>query len=143
MESRQTYMNPRRLYTSTLCADPRWRGPYLAAALLFGIQTGQHGNGYVLATVKNAYAVGLSPMDVDRVADALVEQGYISLLDNPDDGAYRIGALRPAMELESLPRDREPDTASTGPASQWLYRETRAWMDHQARRALDTTKEAA
>jgi hypothetical protein len=135
MNSNQTfYMNPRKLYTQTLCADPYWRGPYLAVALLFGNQTGQNGNGFVFLSRKNALAVGFNKADVDRIADALDEQGYISLLDDPEDGAYRLSAIRPATDLASPAASAESRYGADGSATRWLGEETRAWLQFQAQR---------
>lgn len=134
MGSYQTYTNPRRLYTTSLMADPRWRGPYLAVALLFGIQTGQQGVGWIFQIGRDAFAVGLQNEDVEMIADALVEQGYIALIDKRGEGEYRLTATGVAVELERTPATAEPEWHNLGPATQWLYRETRAWNQYQMKR---------
>ena len=126
-------VNRRQLYTQTLMRDPRWKGPFLAVALMFGIQTGPGGEGRRLLVDRNAAALGIARRGVHQIVRALIEQGYIVRTDELDDSAYQLAAIRPAIEMDEAKAGRRgPSWDDPGPASAWLAEETSVWTQSRS-----------
>jgi hypothetical protein len=138
-------VNRRQLYTQTLMRDPRWKGPFLAVALMFGIQTGPGGEGRRFLIARNADAFGVARRGVHQIVRALMEQGYIIRAGEDEDAVYQLAAIRPALEMDEamIAGQRSRTWTDPGPASRWLAAETSAWTRFQIDREQVWREQAA
>ncbi len=136
MNNRKSHVGRRQLYTQTLLRDPRWRGPFLAVALMFGIQTRPDGEGRRFQVDRNAAALGVARRGVHQIIHALIEQGYMIRTAEDGDAAYQLTAIRPAIELDEQMSGtyRMSTWDDPGPATAWLADETKAWTQFQISR---------